>query len=718
MSDNSRMASQLRRWWESACRDKPERQSIRVEDGRFVLTLKGRREGWVEAVRANGVPGDAHQVVDDAAGTLTLSWPSHADAIFGPGGMMAAALPNYEPRLPQLYMARLVQRAIEMRDVAAIEAGTGTGKSFAYAAICMAMGKQVVISTSNKALQSQLYTKDIPFLLTLFPGRTVVQALGKSNYVCVENVEGEHAEPVDDKRFREWYGETETGSLEEISLAPDLRDKVAVDDDCTGKDCPLYAYCFYYKARQARFDADVVICNHALLAQHAAVGWLLPEWDVLVVDEAHNIVGYMREALGNEINVGSLKRTVALAKPYVASETIQFAEALVDAGKDEVTSGYEWDKQPQVDVPEGKRFLASERLRAEMLNLADMVAGSTTTIARWKRIKGKRAERIENAAEKLGGFLTDDAGNVRWAEKRGDQVLLCAKPVDVSQEMFMLSARADDTRYLQRVPVIYCSATLATPDMGPFLATIGAEDAFQMVVKSPFDYRRNAMIYVSDGADPKPSDKDIGHYLSQQILALVTASKGGALILFTSTRQMRAMHALLSYEIKKRLKLNVMVQGGNMPNAELVRHFKTDGNAVLFATRSFFEGVDIGGAALRLVVLDKLPFEAPNPMSKARRALAGGSIWEQMERVDVPDMLITLKQAAGRLIRTNTDKGVIAVLDSRIRSKWRGRVFGSLPDAPNTSNLADVAEFFQPVRKPTATQAAMFEHEPARVAYR
>lgn len=712
MSDNDTLLRMLRPMWASACMDEPQRQSCRVEDGKFVMTINGNKENWQRLVHLNGVPSHAQQIITDDK--LTCIWPSHADSIFGDGGMMAQALPDYEVRRPQIHMARLVQRAIEMNDIAIVEAGTGTGKSFAYAAICMAMDKQVVISTSNKALQTQLYTKDIPFLQGLFPGKSMALAMGKSNYACKHKVQGETSlsdEAVNnDKQFMDWYWWTDTGNLEEVEFEIDreLRAQVNVDDECLGKHCPLYDHCFYFAAKEERMRADVVVCNHALLAQHHMTGYLLPEWDVLVVDEAHNIVDTMREAVGTEVNVGALYKHINTAKPYVAAESIQFMEALVERFRQECVGDHvNGFGSNEVAVQDNRTFAMGEKTRIELLNLADMVwdeldmpQGSADRKAQ------KRAEKIRNAADRIRSFLTIDDQKVRWIKFDNDKPYLYAMPYYIGDVMSWLSQRED-----KPVPTIYCSATLATPDLYPFMESIGCTDALQMVVKSPFDYGNNALLYVPRSSDPDPKDKEFGQYLYRQLTNLIAASKGGALLLFTSRRQMDQMYSLMALELRKVHKLTVLHQDGRTANQELVRQFRQDGHAVLFATRSFFEGVSIDGDALRLVVLDKLPFEAPSPLGEAMLKAAGGMAFE---RVTVPQMLIVLKQAVGRLIRTRTDRGVIAVLDSRIRSKWAKRVFGSLPESPDTQEIAEVAEFFGGDREPVATQAILFEHAPVR----
>jgi ATP-dependent DNA helicase DinG len=595
-----------------------------------------------------------------------------------------------------------------MQDTAIVEAGTGTGKSFAYAAICMAMDKRVVIATSNKALQTQLYTKDIPFLQGLFAGKTMALAMGKSNYACNLKVQGDglYGQPIDDAQFMHWYWWSDTGLLEECDfpLTWELRQAVAVDEECLSKHCPLYDHCYYYKARDARMGADVIVCNHALLAQHQVTGYLLPEWDVLVVDEAHNVADVVRGTVGSQVNVGALYKHINTARPYVAAETIQFVEARIQAFKDELAADAAPGFNTEVAVHGNRIFPAGDKLKAELFNLADMVWDEADAPQdTGERKAHKRAERLRNVAYRLGEFLVHNDRRVRWIQtQQGDKLTLYSMPYYVGDDMAALSQVAGDA-------TIYCSATLATPDLTPFMASIGCEDALQLVAKSPFDYQRNAMLYVPSSADPAPRDEDFTRYLRTTLTSLVAASKGGALLLFTSRQQLTAMYSLMEPDLRKVHKLTVLQQDGKTSNQEIVRQFKADGNAVLFATRSFFEGVDIPGDGLRLVVLDKLPFDAPSPLGEAVQRAAGA---QAFNRVIMPQMIVTLKQAAGRLIRTDTDRGVIAVLDSRIRAKWGRRVFESLPDAPNTYDVNDVAAFYGAQRQPVTVQAALFAKEP------
>lgn len=771
MNDYTTMMLSL---WQSACQDTPSRPSARVEDGHFVLTVNGNRANWTAICQAAGVPDHAAQTID--GDTLTVRWESVADAIFGPGGMMAEALPNYEVRLPQLHMARLVQRAIEMGQPAVIEAGTGTGKSFAYAAVCMALGKKLLISTSNKALQMQLMGKDLPFLCTLFPGKRVAVSVGKSNYACRANCDlpGDPGALISSTPLYDWYKSTSTGNTEEITFAPDYKALKAmqVDDECTGKHCEFYATCFYYAARAALKNADVVVTNHALLClDQVAEGHILPPADVVVVDEAHKLPDYMRSARGAEVTINQVQRAIALADGYAGMDALNDAQDALWTLERAVNIHTARTKDPQVQIGKDTELDGAGALAAQLLALAggvwaeDELPGDPDEIKR-----ARRATRIRSMAAKIAVLAGPTLpGYVRWIDQgRGDEPgKLCAQPFDVSQWIAELAGvkaeatqgRPDRTRCARcartltaaRVAVldglpygpdcighvdllgdaetvnladwlaethddapaltysaratVFCSATLAAPDMAHFMRSAGLPAALQMQAASPFDYATNALLYLPSAAAPAPSTPEWGAWAIAEMRNLVLASGGGAFLLFTSYTAMHSAVQELRGVLAAR-RLTMLVQG-DMPKAEIARRFRDDGNAVLFATKSFFEGVSIDGAALRLVVVDKMPFEAPSPLTQAMeadlldKARAAGMSGKALEMhpfnaLRVPRMIIELKQAVGRLIRTQTDTGVMAVLDSRIRSAMYGRsmVIPSLPPAQLVSRPEMVQSFF------------------------
>ncbi len=770
------LRSQLFRFWESACADKPTRPSCQVQGGNFVLTLRGARENWAKIVQANGVPAHAQQVIEGE--TLTVTWTSIADAIFGNGGAMAQHLSNYECRLPQLHMARLVQRSIEMGAPVVVEAGTGTGKSFAYAAVCMAMGKRLVISTSNKALQMQLYYKDLPFLSKLFPGRKVVLAVGKSNYACRARCDslGIAGALIGNPELKQWYAGTESGNTEEITFAVERRDiaGIVANDDCMGRHCPNYDDCFYYAARAKYADADVTITNHALLCLNQITGGaLLPSAEVIVCDEAHKLPDYARSALGAEFTFNAIERAINLAEGFADADEMIAAQIANLAFQKEIAAYIAAKEGIQLQIAGEDEFPNGARLSSAMLGLAEAVfpedelpdSGHTKQLAR-------RAQRIRNAAGKVGEMaIATRPGFVRWIEpaKRDDPTKLCCMPYDVSAFIATMAGfspvpaaqRPDHTRcarcnrtltanrvaildgkpygpdcikaadpfgdaetmdlheWLQlehgTVPeqapdvnggtaIVFCSATLAAPDMAYFMREAGLPDAMQMIAASPFPYEDNAVIYTPAAGNPAPSEAGWLMWAIGEMRSLVLASGGGAFLLFTSYNAMNQAVTELRYTFASR-GINVYVQG-EIPKLELAKRFKQDGNGVLFATKSFFEGVDIQGSALRLVIVDKLPFEAPSPLTTAmeaaatERARSAGIAGRRLEmwgfdQIRVPRMITELKQAAGRLVRTSTDKGVIAVLDTRVLSTQYGRnqVIPALPPAPRLTRSESIAVY-------------------------
>lgn len=772
----------MRRTWESACQDKAMRPSCTVQDGHFVFTIIGNQEKWKELCKAAGVPNSAKQTIED--NKLTCRWVSHADVIFGAGGLMAQLLPNYEPRTPQLQMARMAQRTIEMNDTAIIEAGTGVGKSFAYAAIGMAMGKRMVISTSNKALQMQLYQKDIPFLSKLFPGKTVAMVQGKQNYVCKAKVEDGFVDATTiTGEMLEWYRETETGNTEEIPFATEWQQlqKIAVDDYCTGKACGFYADCFYYKAKQKKADADVLICNHMLLA----LNYLYPTADILpgtldliVVDEAHKFADYVRNALGEEVSFNRLQKSAALAEKHnvmasVGNAAQNFQTEILRAmmGKDEAQIGISEERTfgtgyklshalqdaadeiwPEDETPsKEQKHLAvdANRLRGTALAI-ELISGNTPeSHVRWFDTKEQTisiapydvSSFIRNIVDHTEETVTIDPTRChrcnRQLSAKAVHVLAgipygpeCIKHADpfgdaeiVDREEWFGMPRTEVQTVRIAPPIVFCSATLATPDMATFMRDCGIDDAMTMIAASPFNYEDNAMLYIPAGAMPTPDQPEFTGWMIQEIKTLVNYSGGGAFLLFTSYRNMQSAAQALRHDFERQ-GLLVLIQG-EMPKLEIARRFKEHGNAVLFATKSFWEGVSVEDDALRLVVIDKMPFAAPSPLFDAqkrhlsryaaKRGIKGRDLeWYPFNNLDVPVMTLDLKQGTGRLIRTARDKGVIAILDSRLRSKQyaRQKVLPSLPPAYMVSDKYMVADFFDKMRKDRAHEVLIRDLEP------
>lgn len=767
MLDAEKLMPVFRQSIQDACIGKPSRESFKIVDGHFVFTINGNRDNWAELCRLMGVPSDAHQEI--VGEKLISRWPSHADIVFGKAGLLSQRLPGYEMRIAQLHAGRLFQRGIEMGEPVVLEAGTGTGKSLIYLMIGRAMNKRMVISTSNKALQMQLYRKDAPFVASLFPSK-VVLVQGKGNYACNKRVEDG---AVMSSELQQWYLTTETGNTQEITFETDWKelDKITVDDSCVGKKmCPCIADCFYYKARAERQDANIIICNHMLLALHNKFpgAQILPEADVIVIDEAHQLANYVSTANGVELKLSSLDRHVkSLAdygvyiedidralprfqgevKGYVVGKSddqvgvnkedvlkagVQLAEMLAE-GATQI-----WNPNDMPQEPSEKRLSnVAKRIQAVADNLLFASDKTAEGFVRWitksantisnlpydvSAIVGAMAGFRQTAVEvpdythcaRCGKQLTADTVHLLGNTPYGPTCIGYVDPFGDAEEVSLQDWLAQEhpeptTTTHKKTAILFTSATLGTPDLAPFMRDHGLPHALQMQVESPFDYKANSLLYVPDNNAPNTKSGEFLDFMVSQMETMVYSSGGGAFLLFTS-------NAALRYAVDKLRKplersgFPCFVQGEGYSKLEIINQVKVHGNAVLFATKSFFEGVDIQGEALRLVIIDKMPFAAPSPLSNAQqehiREWARQNLklsdkdleWYPFNAKSIPDMIIDLKQGTGRLIRSHRDRGVMAILDNRLLTTQYGRakVLPSLPDSPLVRNISQVQGFFNP----------------------
>lgn len=767
MLDTEKLLPIFRNSIETACQDKPARESFKVIDGHFVFTINGNRDNWQELCKLMAVP--AHATQEIIGEKLISRWPSHADQVFGHTGLLAAKLPGYEMRIAQLHAGRLFQRGIEMGEPVVMEAGTGTGKSLIYLAIGRAMGKRVVVSTSNKALQMQLYRKDAPFVASLFPSK-IVLVQGKSNYACNRKTEDDWSQIT--PNLQAWLQTTESGNTQEIAFETDWKElqAITVDDTCVGKMCPMIDDCFYYKARAERQDADIIICNHMLLALHQKFpgAQILPEADVVVVDEAHQLAQYVSTANGVEFKLSSIERHIKTLHDYaVAPDDIDRVSGQVRA---EVSAYLHGKSDDLVGIKRADKLLAGLRLASMFMEGADSIwnPGELPQTPLDKR-RSNVAKRVRAAADNLIFAASETAeGYVRWIAKRDNTI--SNLPFDVSAYVGALAGfhqvsteipnytqcarcgrdlTADVVHLLNNVPygptcieyvdpfgdaeevslqdwlnqehpeptvtkhrktaIMFTSATLGTPDLAPFMRDHGLPHALAMQVESPFDYKSNSLLYVPSNEAPNTKSPEFLDFMAAQMSEMVHAAQGGAFLLFTSNAALKYAVDALRLEFKS-AGYPVFVQGEGFSKLEIINQVKAHGNAVLFATKSFFEGVDIQGDALRLVIIDKMPFAAPSPYSNAQhehiRSWARQNLklsdkdleWYPFNAKSIPDMIIDLKQGAGRLIRSHSDRGVIAILDNRLLSTQYGRskVLPSLPASPLVRNLVPVRNFFNP----------------------
>lgn len=686
--------------FQTAAIDTPEAPTFKIVNGQWVITVTGKAN-WRKVAELAGVPADAEQ---SASGeVMTFRFPSWSDAYFGKGGVMDRSMSGYEVRKGQLHLARMVQAAAMLKEPLFGEAPTGTGKSFAYLVPLLAMGKKVIVSTSNKALQMQLYKKDLPFLATLFPGVKYAIAQGKSNYICNAKV----ADGVDNPDLAEWLKTTDSGNIEELTFDLPSKERYTLDEECTGKRCGYFAGCHYYKAKEARKNAQVIICNHALLALHHLypLANILPAADVIVVDEAHQLPQYVRNALGIQLVSARIEKAIQIA--HEEHVDVSGAHTLRYAFDREIARYIGNESQKQLGVGDDVTFQSGIELAKLLREFAKGVWDNTEepTDHHEARLQ-RRAERIKRIATQVSAFCNATAdGHVRWVDTDGPT--LNDAPYDVAGFInAMVEGKLydgadtehddgdDDNAPVDGAPTfVFVSATLASPTLASFMRECGVNHGLQLIAESPFDYERNSMLYVPAATAPSPDSSEYLPFLVAQMRELVYGTRGGAFLLFTSYRNLQHCLNALRHEFERNFP--VFVQG-ELPKVEIAKRFQAAGNGVLFATKSFWEGVDIPGDALRNVIIDKMPFPAPSPLLKARQNAVGEE--NSFKLILLPEMIIDLKQGVGRLIRRASDRGVCAIIDPRLRSKPYGRniVLKALPPSRLIASIAPVNDFFAP----------------------
>lgn len=623
----------------------------------------------------------------------------NAHEILGPGGPLAQAIAGYEHREAQLEMADLVECCIQDQEDAVIEAGTGSGKSFAYLAPAILSHRQAIVSTANKTLQAQLIQKDLPTLQRILGGFSFAVAKGKGNYLCRRKLAKLKEYELRPDHWR-WINRSETGDIEEAPFefagSPEKCRELCAGDDCLRKKCGLYDQCFYFEAKNKRRCADIVVTNHALLCQHALHGedaGILPGAPILVVDEAHQLESYAINARSVEVSSYSFRGSAATW----ADQGHAFLDCLAEGmGKrDDVLIS------PKAKYPEGLELAASLRQIAEGQNTfdADFDEGAVQQ-AREELLS--LADRCEMLSKET------PAGYVRHTLRRNNNLVGQATCYDVST---MLSALRERFR-----SVIYTSATLTTgpEDFRYFTVHNGVSTKMHALqVGSPFDYRRQALLYLpATMPEPDYQHRDIfDEAARQEMTALVKASGGGAMLLFTSCY---AMNAAADYLARALALAYPVRRQGEAPKPALIEWLKACHDGVLCATASFWEGVDIPGESLRLLVIDKIPFAQPTPVEMARQGAAGRNAFMELS---VPEATLRLKQGFGRLIRTRSDYGVVAMLDPRLWLKDYGRrIVGALPDARVVRSVGEVAKFYEKWGVPTAVAVKRENKDPFAIA--
>jgi ATP-dependent DNA helicase DinG len=644
------------------------------------------------------------------------------EAIFGPNGRIAESHPNYEYRRGQVEMAAAVAETLRRGGVAVVEAGTGTGKTLAYLIPALAAGRRVIVSTATKSLQEQLYFKDVPFLQKLFPGRVRAAYMkGRSNYLCLHRLERSSDSPIlngmDDvdhfEVVREWSTTTETGDRAELVDLPEhLPFWHAIDarsDTCLGQRCPEFDNCFITKMRQRAEEADIVIVNHHLFfadlaLRHDDYGQVIPDYTTVIFDESHELEQIAAGHFGSVVSnfrvddlVADLQRLLVVDADALGdllqsgARLVQRADRFWLAMTATVQGGRGSDGEPRAQLAQAmfvgpnKEVTRLGELYLDVRDTLDHIAASLGQV----KDPPPEAAALLRRAELLRADLdfvvaAEDPNYVYWCERRGRGTFLNATPIDVAEIL--------RERLFDRVDcAVLTSATLATGGQFDYIRDrLGIDEAEELVVESHFDFARQALLYLPPKM-PDPRDAGFLARAADEIVALVEASRGRAFVLFTSLQQMRDAYE----EVAPRVDFPALIQGEGS-KAGLIDRFRRTEGAVLFATSSFWQGIDVQGEALSSVIIVKLPFAVPSDPVVAARGRAiedrGGNAFYDYQ---VPEAVITLKQGVGRLIRSRTDVGVVSILDPRLRTRGYGRVFlQSLPPCPVTTRIEDVRRIF------------------------
>jgi ATP-dependent DNA helicase DinG len=640
------------------------------------------------------------------------------DEAFADGGPLARAIDRFEPREGQRAMARAVADVLTEGGVLLAEAGTGTGKTMAYLVPAILSGQRVLVSTGTKNLQEQIYFKDLPVLQRALPVKfTATYMKGRANYLCLhrfEQFQADRGAPVE--RIALWARTTETGDRAELEDLPEdsslWHEISAAADTCLGGECPQFDHCFVTRMRQRAAESDVVIVNHHLLCADAAVrqssyGEVIPDCRHLVLDEAHQLEDVATQYFGLSVS------------NYRLDELVRDSERLLNAG---IVSDEDGERRRAIGrvsdhartffgaVAMARRIrgYGDERLRIGPDWFGDVIDDGSALIHALDGLEATMALAAANADRPGAGTesaedalaLARRAGEVRdhlrfmlaasdgafvyFVEMRGRGVFLRAAPIDVSsivQELLFDRMRSS----------VLTSATLAVD--GSFEYTrrrLGIRRAVEVRVPSEFDFESQSLLYLPRRMPP-PKSPAFADAVAREVTDILRRSRGRAFVLFTSYASMHAVHEM----VLGTLPYPLLVQG-TAPRSVLLAEFRSTPHAVLFATASFWQGVDVVGEQLSCVIIDKLPFASPgDPITAARIEQIAAQGGEAFNEYQVPLAVLTLLQGLGRLIRHRTDRGVLAVLDPRLRTMGYGRRFlQSFPPAPIAQDLAAIERFF------------------------
>ena len=630
---------------------------------------------------------------------------------FGDNSPLKTMLPGFQPRAGQAWMAEAVSDAIATSDKLVIEAGTGTGKTFAYLLPALLSGRKTIISTGTKALQDQLYHRDLP-LIGKAVGRPVSTALlkGRANYLCVHRLEQlDDVAPslaADYGEVREWRHHTDSGDRAELTAvaedSPIWPLVTSTAENCLGQHCPRYSECHVVKARRRAQEADLVVVNHHLLLADLAMkesGFVefLPDAEAVIIDEAHQVPDLAVQFFGVALGSRELSRVVdeieVATLPYGDAELARRITRLDTAIKELRLAAPRQEGRHQLDELMPDMRAAFDALASALRDVAqalEVLSDGSADIA-------KLHEQVIGMTERLALLCSDDSWDgLRWLEVNPRSIRVNLTPLDVSGTLSGLFGGG-------RQAWIFTSATLAIgDDFSHFTSRMGLGAVPSLTFPSPYALADNGLVYLPPGL-PQPSDPGHTDAVMEAVTPLLDLTRGGLFCLFTSHRALGAARKWFRSH-KSRLGGRKLLVQGAAPRDDLLRRFRDSGNAVLLGTGSFWEGVDVRGTALTVVAIDKLPFTSPaDPMMMARLEFIRREGGNGFAGHQLPQAALAMKQGAGRLLRGENDYGVIVLCDPRVTSRSYGKTFlGILEPMGTTDDIRDVEHFFLRHERPGA----------------
>lgn len=625
--------------------------------------------------------------------------------IFGDGGLLSTHIENYAPRDQQLEMAIYIEKALAESATLIAEAGTGTGKTYAYLAPAILSGQKVFISTGTKNLQDQLFNKDLPTLKKALATPFQASLLkGRSNYLCHYRLDLARTNPQQKyyhgtlQKLAKWSGYTKSGDLSESNILEDnssLWPKVtSTIDNCLGQECPNYDECFVIEARKKAQEADIVVINHHLLMSDMALkasgqGEVLPSADAYIIDEAHQLPDIASQFLGSRISSHQIQELCRDSIDEMVQDAEDMGEIRDCADKVEATLhglrasiGDHDQRIPWLHVLE--KLGVKTKLADLVSCLADLLEQLELAAER-----GKGLQQCHLRCDELIALLAffehknPDDNMILWVDIRATGLVLHATPYEVSHCF---------QQWMDEKPTawIFTSATLTVAGkFNNFSQQLGIADATSKIWPSPFDFERQSLLYMPH-IPVEPKEDSYNQYIIERAEQIINYSQGRIFLLFTSYKAMNIVAEALAD-----IDYPLMVQG-TASKAKLLDDFRQHGNAVLLGTNSFWEGVDVRGQALSCVMIDKIPFASPgDPVLQARIDALREQGGNPFSSIQIPAAVIQLKQGIGRLIRDPNDYGVLVLCDPRFLTKPYGKLFlRSLPAMPITQDIEDVAQFF------------------------